>query len=98
VRVAELEAGAVEALDVVDLGPVEVLEAQRVDVELDALVLERLVELGRLVLEVEVVGEARAAAADDTQPQALPQELLCDGDLLDLLCRLLRDGDHPTSS
>ena len=71
VRVAELEAGAVEALDVVDLRPVQVLVAQGIDVELDALVLERLVEVGRLVLEVEVVREARAAAADDAEAQAL---------------------------
>ena len=35
VRVAELETGAVNAVDEVDFGAVEVLEAQRVDVQLD---------------------------------------------------------------
>src|SRR5262249_23090527 len=98
VRVAELEAGAVEALYVVDLGPVEVLVAERVDVELDALVLERLVELGRLVLEVEVVGEAGAPSADDAQAQPLAREVLGGGDFQDLLGRLLRDRDHPPAS
>src|SRR5579883_1549989 len=72
VRVVELEPGPVQPLDVVDLRTLEVLEAQRIDVELDAVRLELLVELADLVLEVEIVGEAGAAAADHAQTQPLP--------------------------
>src|SRR5262249_50212144 len=55
VWVSELEARAVRALDVVDLRLVEVLEAQRVDVQGHPVRLEALVEIRRLVLEIEVV-------------------------------------------
>src|SRR5512132_1028409 len=96
VGVAELEAGAVEALDVVDLGPLQVLVAERIDEELDALVLERLVHVGGLVLEVQVVREASATAADDAEPQALAAEILGAGNLVNLLGRLFCDRDHPT--
>ena len=47
VRVAELEAGAVSPFDVIDLRTVEVLIAQRVDIEPNTVRLEALVELGR---------------------------------------------------
>src|SRR4029078_8519159 len=75
VGVAELEARAVQALDVVDLGALEVLVAERVDVELDPLVLEGFLEVGGFVLEIEVVREASASAADDPEAKALPVEL-----------------------
>src|SRR6476646_10504680 len=60
VRVVELEPGAVQTLDVVDLGSEEVHQAHLITDELDPFDLERAIALGRLV-EVEVVGEARAA-------------------------------------
>src|SRR5690606_24876753 len=94
VRVRELEARAVEALDEVDLGAVEVLVAQRIDVHLDALVLELLVHRGGGVLEVEVVVEPGAPAADDAQAQALAVEPLLRGDLLNLRGSLVGDRDH----
>src|SRR5262245_12472946 len=56
VRVVELETRAVNAFDVIDLGIFEVLERERVDVELHAVRLVLLVHLLDLVLEVEVVG------------------------------------------
>src|SRR5215475_8846415 len=66
VRIVELETRAVEPFDVVDFGAVEILEAERVDIEVDAVRLERLVHVGRLVFEVEVVRKARAPAAHDS--------------------------------
>src|SRR5687767_1922600 len=68
VRVVELEPGALQTLDVVDLGAHEVHEAHLIDVDLDPVDLELAVHLG-LAVEVEVVREARAAAADDAQAQ-----------------------------
>src|SRR5262245_51652238 len=67
VRIVELEPRSVDAFDVVDLRILEVLEAQRIDVELHSIGLELLVDVGDLILEVEVVGEPRASTADDTQ-------------------------------
>src|SRR4051794_15628954 len=62
VRVVHLEAGPHQALRVVDRRAVHVLEALAVDEDPDALVLEDLVALARLV-ESELVLEAGAAAA-----------------------------------
>jgi hypothetical protein len=84
----------VQLLDVIDLGVIEVLERQRIDVELHPVALELLVHLPHRLLEVEVVGEARAATADDPQPQPLPLQVLRLGDLLDLARRAFRDRDH----
>src|SRR5689334_19361602 len=56
VGVVELEARALEALDVIDLRTDEVHQAHLVDHDLDAGDLERAIDLGDLV-EVEVVGE-----------------------------------------
>src|SRR5689334_23162388 len=53
-RVGELEAAAVQAADEVDLGPAEVLRADRVDEHANAVVLEDLVALARRVVEVEL--------------------------------------------
>src|SRR5690606_8272307 len=72
----------------------EVLEAQRIDVELDALGLELLVHVRRLVLEVEVVREPGASSADDAKAEALVREVLGLGDLLDLRRGPVRDRDH----
>jgi hypothetical protein len=84
----------VQLLDVIDLGVLEVLERKRIDVEPHPVALELLVHLPHRVLEIEVVGEARTAAADDPQPQPLPVQVLRLGDLLDLARRALRDRDH----
>src|SRR5215207_5242212 len=69
VRVLELEAGALETLDVIDLRADEVHQAHLVDDDLHALDLELLIDFRRRV-EVQVVREAGASAADDAQPQA----------------------------
>src|SRR5688572_16926911 len=83
-RVHELEPRAVQALDVVDLGPLEVLVAHHVDVELHPVRHELLVHVGRLFLEVEVVLEAGAPASDDPDPKALLAEVLGGANLFDL--------------
>ena len=44
-------------VDVVDFGPFKVLIAHGIDVESDAIGLERLVELANLVFEIEVIAE-----------------------------------------
>src|SRR5688572_17680182 len=63
VRIAELEARAMSAFDVVDLGSIEILIAQRIDIEPHSIRLEALVELGGGFFEVQVVLETGAAAA-----------------------------------
>src|SRR5512140_808334 len=68
VRIVELESGALQALDVIDLGPDQIHEAHLVDDALHALDLELAIDLGRLV-EVEVVREAGTPTTDDAQAQ-----------------------------
>src|SRR6187549_3178372 len=94
IGVRELETGAVSALDVVDLRLVQVLEAQRVDVKLHPMGFEPFVEVGRLVLEVEVVLEASAPSADDAEAKALAIEALGTGDFFDLVGGERGDRDH----
>src|SRR5690606_33781040 len=94
IRVSELEAGAVDAFDVVNFGSVEVLITQRIDVHLHTVGLEELVHFGRLVFEVEVVLEPSAPAADDAEAEPLILESLCKGDLTDLLSRIGGDRNH----
>src|SRR5512133_2479933 len=62
VRVVELEPGALEADHVVDRHALQVHRAHRVDVETDAVLLEREVAVLRLLLEVHRVLEPGAAA------------------------------------
>src|SRR3990172_506337 len=69
VRVVELEARAHDVVDVVDLGSIQIEMASRVDEEPDAVLLESLVPGRGLVVERELILEARAAAADHTDPE-----------------------------
>ena len=69
VRVLDLEAGAGQRVDVVDLRAVDVLERLRLDQQAQAVALEDPVVVALLV-EGEVVLEARAAAAADADAQA----------------------------
>src|SRR5574338_119411 len=68
IRILELEAGALQAFDLIDLGADEIHAAHFVDEALHTLGLELDIDLGGLV-EVEVVREAGAATTDDAQPQ-----------------------------
>src|SRR4051812_36732620 len=69
VRVVHLEAGALERVDVVDARAVDVRQALVVDEDTEAVVLEDGVAVA-LVVEREVVLEARAAAAADADAQS----------------------------
>ena len=71
-RVVHREAGALQALDVVDLGAVDEGKALGVDQQADAAVLVDLVTVALLV-ECERVLEARATAAADRRPAAPPR-------------------------
>src|SRR5580692_6950179 len=94
VRVVELETRPVLALDEVDLGRLEVLKAQGVDVELYAVRLELLVHFSDLVLEVEIVGKARAAPAYDAEAETLALQALSGGNVLDFRSGFFGDRDH----
>src|SRR5690606_12731671 len=94
VGVTELEAGPLDALHVVDLRAVQVLEAQGIHVELDAVRLEVLVHLRGLVFEVEIVLEAGAAASHDAEPEALSLQALRARNFLDLAGRERGDRNH----
>jgi len=65
VRVVDREPGAHQAVDVVDLGAADVLDAVLVDDDLDAVGLDDLVLRPHVVVEGHPVLEARAAAARD---------------------------------
>ena len=94
VRVHDLEPGAGERVDVVDLRAVDVGEALRVDEQLEPVVLEDDVAVAALV-ERELVLEARAAAALDADPQAgdLDVGALRGEELAHLVRADLREGD-----
>ena len=76
VRVEELEPGAVQAGDVVERHPCEVLLAGRVDEDAHAVLLEDRIVRRRGFLEGQLVLKTRAAAADDAHPQAESDDLL----------------------
>src|SRR5689334_25374887 len=68
IRILELEASTLQSFDVIDLGADEVHEAHLVDNALHSLNLELTIHLSGLV-EVQVVREASAAAADNAEAQ-----------------------------
>src|SRR3546814_10363430 len=69
VGVADGELRAVQAFDVVDRGAHQVLQAQRVDQQNYAIGIDREVVLALLLVELEAVLEARAAASLDVYAQ-----------------------------
>ena len=99
VRVLDLEAGALQALDVVDDRAPHVREARAVDEHAEAVVLEDLVAVA-LGVERERVLEAGAAAAAhaDAQAGGLHVGALRRQELLDLLGAFLGEGDHVSYS
>src|SRR6478609_8435023 len=66
VWIAKLEPGAIRPFDIVNLGAVQVLIAERIDEQFDAVRLEQLIQIRRLVLEVQVILETGAATANDS--------------------------------
>ena len=70
VRIFELEARAFERFDVVDNAAVEIHHRGRVDVNLEAIHVERLVHHAGAILELHRVGEAGTSTAHHTDAQA----------------------------
>src|SRR5919106_5718623 len=93
VGVVDGEAGAHEAVDVVELGAHDVRNAHGVDEHPDALGLEDLVVVGDLVVEVDAVLETGAASGPhaDTQREVFLTLLGHEG--LDLLGSVVGDVD-----
>src|SRR3954471_22076896 len=94
VGVVDLEAGALERVDVVDRRAVDVGEARPVDQQLQTVALEDHVAVALLV-EGELILKARAAAAahTDAQPGGCGRLALTGEKLLDLLGTLVREVD-----
>src|SRR3954451_3775319 len=95
VRVVDLEAGALQALDVVDDRALDVGQARPVDEDAQAVILEHLVAVA-LGVERERVLEAGAATAAHADAQAGGPDVgtLGGQELLDLLGALLGEGDQ----
>jgi hypothetical protein len=93
VRVVDLEAGALQRVDVVDRRAVDIGKALVVDQQPQAAVLEDHVAVALLV-EGELILEARASAAAhaDAQSGALLVEALRSEELADLLGAAVREG------
>ena len=95
-RVIELEPGAHDSLDVVDLGSIQIPGAHLVDEHLEAFELQDGVVVSRLLVEIEGVFETATTAAADRHAQAvgLVHPLLLAGDLdhFRQRCRSERSG------
>src|SRR3712207_1195648 len=94
VGVVDGEAGAHEAVDVVELGPRDVGYAHRVYEDAHALGLEDLVVVVDLVVEVDAVLEAGAAARPDADAQREILLALLRHERLDLLRGVVGDADY----
>src|SRR3954471_12297721 len=94
VGVVDLEAGALQRVDVVDRRAVDVRQARAVDEELQAMALEDHVAFALLV-EGELILEPRAASTAHADPQAGRRRLfaLAGEKLLDLLGALVAERD-----
>lgn len=92
IGVVHLEAGALQAVDVVDFGAEHELHAGRIDDYGDLAVLEDVIIL-LAGIERQRVLKARAAAAADGNAQRLADVLLRGKKLLDLLRRLVGEID-----
>src|SRR5262245_43784553 len=94
VGVVDREAGAVQAVDVVDLGAAHVLHAVGVDVHLYTARLHHLVTVLGDILPPELVREARAASPNDSQPQPPLGLALLEPERLNLLGGCLSQRHH----
>src|SRR5687767_4885935 len=95
VGVVDREPGSHEALLVVQGGAAEVLEAGRVDHDVDAGVLALDVVVGEVGVEEHLVAEPGAAAGPHRDPKRELVVALRFDELLDLLRCRFREGDHP---
>src|SRR5690349_311912 len=86
VRIADHELRAVQTFAVVDLRAGQVLDAHRVDQQLDALVLDAGVAVLLVLVELETVLHARAAATLDENPQLEIGVALAADEIADLAC------------
>src|SRR5262245_44383848 len=94
VRVVELEAGAHQALDVVDLRAPEEHGALEVHEQADAVGVDDLVARRFRFAELHEVGIARTAAATDAEPEPGGRRAATLEQLPDLVRRHGREGDH----
>jgi hypothetical protein len=95
VRVLDGEAAAGDGVDEIDLGVLQILDADRVDEQLDAVGLEDLIARSLAVLlDHQAVLEARAPAALHEHAQAAAGLLFLDQQLTDLRRRRFRYVDH----
>ena len=92
VGIAQVEACAHEIVGVVQLGPVQVEIALPVDDHAGTVALEEPVPVAPLV-EVHLVGEARAASADDLDPQTALVRLFGRNERANLGDRSVAEGD-----
>src|SRR5207249_7733805 len=92
--VVDLEPAAVESVDIVDGRLVEMLEAGRVDVDLEGPAVDDLVGRVRRLGEGQAVLEPGAAAPDDLDAKPLPRPILLGEDLRDLFPCLVRHLKH----
>jgi hypothetical protein len=84
VRVIELEAGAFDALDVVDLDAIQVHRAHLVDRDLEPIKVDHLIGLIGLVFKCHVVLETGAASSNDGNAQRHRHRILHAHDFLNL--------------
>src|SRR5204862_7903024 len=93
--VVHLEAGALEAVEIVDLGAADVRKAGAVDEQRDPVALEHLVVVAALV-EGQLVLEAGAAATPNADPEAghLGDPALLGQELANLLGTSFAQRDH----
>src|SRR6185436_4823750 len=91
-RVVDLERGADQVVDEVDLGAGEVLKRHRIDQHGDAVANDGDVVLGLVALDVELVLESRAAAAQHAESQHGARRLGLQ-DLADLARRAVGHGE-----
>src|SRR6185503_11667970 len=97
VRVDEAEPGACEPVAEIQRRSVQEERALAVHDDADAFLFVDLVSLRGVLLEVQIVRHAGAAAADHRDPQAVAEKPFLLHDLLDLLRRLVRDVNHRPS-
>jgi len=84
VRVIELEAGALDGLDVIDLDAIQIHRAHLVNRDLEPVKIHDLIGLIGLVFKRHVVLETGAASADDGNAQRHRDRILHAHDFLDL--------------
>src|SRR6185437_13625946 len=96
IRILERESGALHGRDVVDRDAVQVLGRERVDEDLEALLLDDHIVFGGLLLDEQAIAEAAAAAGLNAHPEPalLVGHAFLLHEALDLDDRARGDGDR----